>query len=102
MRPCSTARSRSSCSSRVSLPRRLASVAQHLRLWKALQLLQRVALDLADALAGDAEGATDLLQREWLEAGKAVAQLDHLALALRQRIERPADPLPLQVLARLL
>ena len=70
-----------------------------MRLWESLQLLQRVVLDLADSLAGDAEGAADFLERQRLGHREAVAQFDHLALALGQGVEGFADALFLQVLA---
>ena len=75
-------------------------LAQPLCLGQLLELLQRVVLDLADALAGDPERAADLLERQRLVAAQAVAQLDHLALALGQRVERPLDVLALKVLRR--
>src|SRR5262249_9756219 len=45
---------------------------------------EALVLDLADALAGDVEGATDFVERSWLLAVEAVAELEHLALALGQ------------------
>src|SRR5918994_4309368 len=78
-----------------------ARVAEALRLGQRLELLERVVLDLADALARDVERAADLLQGERARAGEAEAHLDHLALALRERVERPAHVLPAQVLRRL-
>ena len=57
-------------------------VAQALRLAVALQLGHRLGLDLADALAGEAELLADLLQRARLPVLEAEAQLDDLALAL--------------------
>src|ERR1700689_3784108 len=59
----------------------LGGVAQPLRLRQRLELLERVVLDLADALARDVEGLADLLQRARALAGEPVAHLDHLALA---------------------
>jgi hypothetical protein len=44
-------------------PGRLGGLAQVLRFGQRLELFQRPVLDLANALAGDVEGATDLLQR---------------------------------------
>ena len=58
-----------------------------------LELLQRVVLDLADALAGDAERAADLFERLRRAAVEAEAERDHLALAQRQRVERELDVL---------
>src|SRR5919106_4439392 len=73
---------------------------QSLRLRQLLELPQGVVLDLADALARHAEGATHLLQRERLVPPQPIAQLDHLPLPLRQRIERLLNVLPLQMLRR--
>src|ERR1051326_4629602 len=47
------------------------AVFEALRLWKALELLERVVLDLPDALAGHAERAADLLERARLLALQA-------------------------------
>src|SRR6185503_2461310 len=47
--------------------------------------LERVGLDLAHALARDAQATADLLERGGLDVSvQAVAELDHVALALRQ------------------
>ena len=73
-------------------------LAKPLRLRQLLELLQRVVLDLSDPLAGDAERAPHLLERQRLVPAEPVAQLYHLALALRQRIERPLDVLALKAL----
>src|SRR6185503_7647367 len=56
--------------------------AQALRLVVAAQLLLGLALDLADALARQAERLADLLQRARLLAVEAEAHPDHLALLL--------------------
>src|SRR5919204_219805 len=56
------------------------------------------AISAGSALAGDAERTADLLQRQRLMAAQPVAQLDHLALALGQCVERPLDVLTLKVL----
>src|SRR3954449_5775984 len=58
-----------------------------------LELLQRVVLDLADALARDAEGAADLLERLRRAALQAEAERDDLPLAERQRMEGLLDVL---------
>src|SRR5262249_47715837 len=68
-------------------------VAERLRLGQVLELLERVVLDLPDALAGDAERAADLLERPRRAAVEAEAELDHLTLALGQRAERHLDVL---------
>src|SRR3954452_6447506 len=73
------------------------AVFEALRLGQRLELLERVVLDLADPLARDAEGAADLLQRARLRAREAEAELDHLAVALRQRGQRVVDVLPPQL-----
>src|SRR6185312_12961031 len=62
------------------------AVFEPLRLRQRLELLQRVVLDLADPLAGDAERTADLLQRARLLALEAEPKLDHLPLAVRQRL----------------
>src|SRR5829696_3575885 len=49
---------------------------------------ERARLDLAHALRGDPELAPDLAQRRRLAAGDAVAQLDDLALAVGQLVQR--------------
>src|SRR4051794_30127348 len=76
----------------------LARVAEALRLGERLELLQRVVLDLPDPLARDVERAADFLERARPAAREAEAHLDDLALALRQRRQRPVDVLLAQVL----
>src|SRR4051812_35258157 len=78
----------------------LRRVPQTLRLGQHLELLERVVLDLADALARDPERAADLLERARLLAGQPEAHLDDLALALRQRIQCFAHVLPAHGLER--
>src|SRR3954471_6408389 len=90
--------------------RDLHAVLESLSLGKPLELLERVVLDLADPLAGDAERASDLLERvglrareaeagpalparEGLRAGEAEAELDHPPLALGERHQRMLDVL---------
>src|SRR5262249_36049038 len=68
-------------------------VPKRLRLGEVLELLERVVLDLADALARDAQRASDLLERPRRAAVEAEAELDHLTLARRQRAERVLDVL---------
>src|SRR4051794_13304880 len=75
-------------------------VAQPLRLWQRLELLERVALDLADSLARHVERAADLLERERAAAREPEAHLDDLSLAGRQRVERPAHVLTPQRVRR--
>src|SRR6476660_4784474 len=55
----------------------LGDVAQLLRLGQRLQLLERLVLDLADALARDVERPPDLVQRAGMLAAEPVAQLEH-------------------------
>src|SRR5215211_1530922 len=95
-RPSRTSAKRSSHTEAACLRR----VAQPLRLGQTLELLQRVVLDLANSLARHAEGAPHLLERSGLVALEPVAHLDHLALAPGQRVERAADVLAAEVLAR--
>src|SRR2546426_6447876 len=71
----------------------LRSLAQLLCVGQRLQLLQRPVLDLAYALAGDVERLSDLLQGARPSSHDAVAKLDHLALACRQRLQHPRNPL---------
>src|SRR5580658_7381149 len=77
---------------------RLPRVPEPLCLRERLELLQRVVLDLPDALAGHVEGAADFLERVGALAGEAEAELDDLALALRQRGQSAAEVLAAQVL----
>src|SRR5262245_42590258 len=58
-----------------------------------LELLQRVVLDLADALARDPERLADLLERARLRAVEPVTKLDDTPLALRERRQRELDVL---------
>src|SRR6266566_8277658 len=67
------------------------AVFEALRFRQRFELLERVVLDLADALAGDAERAADLLERARLRAREPEAELDHLAVAFGQRGQRVLD-----------
>src|SRR3954451_16948074 len=71
----------------------LCDVAELLRLGERLQLLQRLVLDLADALACDVERAAHLVERARVLAAEAVAQLEHAALAVGEVLERLAQRL---------
>src|ERR1700741_1182548 len=71
----------------------LCDVAELLGLGEALQLLQRLVLDLADALARDVERAAHLVQRPRVLAAEAVAQLEHAALAVGEVLQRLAQRL---------
>ncbi len=73
--------------------RRLRAVAKRLRFGQALEPLQRQGLDLANALASDAEGAADLFQGARALAIQAIAKLDYVALALGQGVEHRRDVL---------
>src|SRR4051812_10258062 len=72
---------------------RLGDVAQLLRLGQRLQLLERLVLDLADALARDVERPPDLVERARVLAAEAVAQLEHAALAVGEVLQRLAQRL---------
>src|SRR4029079_8074986 len=71
----------------------LRDVAELLRLCERLKLLERLVLDLADSLAGDVEGAADLVERARVLAAQPVAELEHAALAVREVLERLAEGL---------
>src|SRR3954447_9880114 len=65
----------------------LGDVPELLRLGEALKLLERLVLDLADALARDVERPADLVERARVLAAEAVAQLEDAALAVGQVLE---------------
>src|SRR3954467_11380242 len=69
----------------------LGHVAQLLRLGERLKLLERLVLDLADALARDVERAADLVEGARVLAAQPVAELEHAALAVGQVLERLAQ-----------
>src|ERR1035438_7292672 len=64
-----------------------------LRLCEALQLLQRLVLDLADPLPRDVERASHLVERARVLAAEPVPQLEHAAFAVGQVLERLAQRL---------
>src|SRR4051794_38632373 len=68
-------------------------VAELLGFGEALQLLQRLVLDLADPLARDVERAAHLVERARVFPAEPVAQLQHAALAVREVLERLAQRL---------
>src|SRR5262245_38429524 len=63
------------------------------RAHRVAQLAHGLGLDLAHALARDAEDAADLLERVGVAVADAVAQLDDLALAEGERREHVVDAL---------
>src|SRR5215208_7331395 len=71
----------------------LGDVAELLGLRERLQLLERLVLDLADALARHVERAADLVQRARVLAAEAVAQLQHATLAIGEVLQRLAQGL---------
>ena len=72
--------------------RRLIEVAAELAaVARVAQLAQRLGLDLADALAGDAELAADLFERAELAVLQAEAKDDDFALALGELAQRVAN-----------
>src|SRR3954468_23219109 len=71
----------------------LRDVAELLGFRQGLQLLQRLVLDLADALARDVERAPHLVERAGVLAAEAVAELEHAALAVGEVLERLAQRL---------
>src|SRR3954471_17775806 len=71
----------------------LGDVPELLGLGEALELLERLVLDLADALARHVEGAADLVQRARMLAAEAVAELEDAALAVGEVLQRLAQRL---------
>ena len=65
----------------IAVGARLAAALEALRFGQRRESLERSAFDLADPLAGETEGATDLFQRLWLISIEAEAELDYLTLA---------------------
>src|SRR5262245_15941856 len=72
----------------------LYAVSESLRLGKGFELLERVVIDLADALALDAERLPDVLGRARLRAFEPVPQLDDTPLAIGERGQGELDVLP--------
>src|SRR5512133_2265307 len=72
---------------------RLSHVAKLLGLGEALELLERLVLDLADALAGDVERPPDLVERARVLAAEAVAKLEDPALSVGEVLEGLAQGL---------
>src|SRR4051794_17920423 len=69
----------------------LSDVAELLGLGEALELLQRLVLDLADALARDIERPPDLVERARVLPAEAVPQLEDAALAVGEVLQRFAQ-----------
>src|SRR3989454_810448 len=68
-------------------------VAEFLGLRQGLQLLQRLVLDLTDALGGDVERAPDLVERPRVLPAEPVTELQHAPLAVGEVLERLAERL---------
>src|SRR5262249_11514180 len=68
-------------------------VAELLRLGERAQLLQRLVLDLADALAGDVERAADVVECPRRLAVQPEPHLEHAALALAEHLQGPGERL---------
>src|SRR4051812_26913056 len=62
--------------------------AQAVRVLRELQLRKGAGLDLAHALARDADLGADVLEGHRAGGRKAIAQLEHAALTPRQRLQR--------------
>src|SRR3954453_16504769 len=71
----------------------LSDGAELLGLGEALELLERLVLDLADALARHVERAPDLVERARVLPAEAVAQLEYAALAVGEVLQRLAQRL---------
>src|SRR5690242_6359877 len=68
-------------------------VPELLSLGQALQLLERLVLDLADALARDVERPPNLVERARVLPAQAVPQLEDAALAVAEVLQRLAQRL---------
>src|SRR5829696_1578626 len=71
----------------------LGDVAELLGLRERLELLERLVLDLADALARHVERAPDLVERARVLPAQAVAELEHPPLAVGEVLQRLAQRL---------
>src|SRR5215218_3543049 len=80
-------------SDNLDAPDALRHIAKLLRLGEALELLERLVLDLADPLARDVERPPDLVERARVLPAQPVAQLEHAALAVREVLQRLAQRL---------
>src|SRR5215210_703042 len=74
-----------------SRPATLGRVAKRGEIAALRQSLERVFLDLAHTLGGDAELATGLAERRRLATAQSETELDHVALALGQAVDRLLD-----------
>src|SRR5690242_6750206 len=72
---------------------RSGDVAKLLGLGQRLQLLERLVLDLADALAGDVERPPDLVERARMLAAEAVAKLEDTPLPVGEVLQGLAQRL---------
>src|SRR3954467_11514291 len=72
---------------------RLGNIAELLGFRKALQLLERLVLDLADPLARDVERAAHLVERAGVLPAQPVAELEHAPLPVGEVLERLAQGL---------
>src|ERR1051326_4215637 len=89
--------SRRADSSRIALTRAgYLRVRDELHLAQVREPAQRLELDLADALAREAQPLADLLERLRLLVDQAVAEYEHLALPVRERLEREHQRLAAQ------
>src|SRR3954454_17607762 len=68
-------------------------VAELLGLGEALELLERLVLDLADPLARDVERPPDLVERARVLPAEPVAQLEDAPLAVGEVLQRLAERL---------
>src|SRR5262249_1692362 len=68
--------------------RSLADLAEDLCVCERAELLERLVLDLADALARHVEGAADLVERPRMLPVEAVAKDQDLPLAHRELVEQ--------------
>src|SRR5262249_42794217 len=90
-------------SERLNQPRILIGLKEAVQMPDARRvphLAQRLRLDLADALARDAELAPHFFQRARIAVDQAKALFENGALALRQRVEHVADLLLQQRVGR--
>src|SRR3954453_23324848 len=71
----------------------LGDVPELLPLGEALKLLERLVLDLPDALARDVERPADLVERARVLAAEAVAQLEHTPVARGEVLQLLAERL---------